>query len=448
MSLREKVYGLLPAPLQDVAATVEGHRLAKERYDGDFDRLRAAYEDRSGWTHGDVVAFRDDRLREVLQQAARTVPLYASAPEYRGLAEVETADDLRAFPVLSKDAVRELGDQLHADLPGVGISYGLTSGTTGSPLVVPKTLMATREQWAVWWRYRGWHGITRSTWSAHFGGRNLSPRGGRVWRIDRSQKRLLFSAFHTNDDHLDEVIDVLLRRQIPWLHGFPSVISLVAARVTERDLDGGDLGVRWITTGSENLGEHQNDLITRAFGIAPKEHYGAAEMAANASVCPEGRLHVDEDFSVTEVVNGEIVGTVLANAAFPLVRYACGDTAEIAGVDCGCGLPGRVLLDLDGRSDDLLELKDGSRLGRLGVVLKGCRDIRAGQFVQVTPGVAELHVVPGPGYDNHASAEIEAHVRQFVGDRLDLTIVTVTGLQRSRAGKVRTVVRSESESTQ
>lgn len=441
MSMRERAYGLLPAPMQDVAASIEGRRLANERYGGDFGEMLAGYVDRSSWSHDDVVAFRDARLRAVLKRAARTVPLYSSS-EYRGLDEVESAADLEAFPVLTKEAVRDHGDQLHARLPGVEVSYGRTSGTTGSPLVVPKTLASTREQWAVWWRYRGWHGISRSTWSGHFGGRNLAPRGGRVWRIDRSQKRLLFSAFHTNDEHLDEVIDLLASRQVPWLHGFPSVISLVAARLLERGIGGSELGVELITTGSENLGEHQRDLIARSFGFEPMEHYGASEMVANASNCPEGELHVDEDFSVLELVGSEIVGTALVNPAFPLVRYACGDTAELAETTCRCGLPGRVLVSLDGRSDDLLLLKDGSRLGRLGVVLRGCSGIRAGQFVQSRPGSAELHVVPGPGFSDGTTADIEAHVRAYVGDRLDLSVVATPALTRSSAGKVRLVVRS------
>lgn len=434
----ERLYYRLPPWLQDLALTAEGARVARRRYGGGFADVLAAYEDRSSWSQGDVEEFRDMRLRAVAARVATTVPHYAT-DAYKGLSEVEGMDDLSHFPTLTRDEVRSLGSRLHPRSPVADRRVTYTSGTTGANLAVPETRAAEHEQWAVWWRYRRWHGITRDTWSGYSSGQRFTRTGQRVWRVDRAQRRVLFSVFHTNPAQLDEVVDVLLRRQLPWLHGFPSAISLVASRVIHRGLVG-QLGVRWVTTGAESIQDHQQELVLQAFEVDPIQHYGQVEKVANASECPQGSLHVDEDFGALEVVDGEIVGTALANPAFPLIRYRMGDGAAIDERGCRCGRPGRILERLDGRLDDYLVLADGGRLGRLHSPFKGLDGVRSAQFVQRSPGQAELLIVPEPGFDDSDRENLRRRVVSYAEGGLDLTITEVPELTRTRGGKVRLVV--------
>lgn len=434
----ERWYHRLPPWVQDLAITVEGARIVRRRYGKPFAERLRAYEDRASWSRHDFEQYRDARLRSMAAYAAMNVPHYSTGA-YRGLDEIEGLDDLSHFPVLSRDEVRSLGDRLHPTEPIPGRAVALTSGTMGSPLEVPICPSAVQEQWAVWWRYRRWHGIERGTWCGHFGSRRLTRGDQRVWRVDRAQRRVMFSAFHTNPAQLDEMVDVLVRRRLPWLHGFPSVISLVAARVIDRGLTG-RLGVRWVTTGAENIQAHQRELILQAFEVDPIEHYGAAEKVANASQCPLGALHVDEDFGALEVVDGEVVGTALANPAFPLIRYRMGDGAAIGETECRCGRPGRILEGLDGRLDDYVVLADGGRLGRLDLPFKGLGGVRMAQFVQRSPGSAELLVVPEPGFGESDRERLRQRVLSYADGGLDLTITEVPEVTRTKGGKVRLVV--------
>jgi len=92
---------------------------------------------------------------------------------------------------------------------------------------------------------------------------------------------------------------------------------------------------RWVTVGAENLLAHQRHAIERMFGVTPRQHYGLAEGVANISECPQGTLHVDEDYSFVEFIPREhgfghrIVGTSLDNSAIPFLRYDTGDIATI-----------------------------------------------------------------------------------------------------------------------
>ena len=49
-----------------------------------------------------------------------------------------------------------------------------TSGTTGSGFNFPETREMEQKQWAVWWRFRKWHGINSSMWCGWFGGRLIA----------------------------------------------------------------------------------------------------------------------------------------------------------------------------------------------------------------------------------------------------------------------------------
>lgn len=443
-SRQERIYQLLPAGVQDVALSIEGARVARARYGRDFRDSARAYGSRSTASADVLATFRDQRLRTVLRDAVAHVPLYGSQ-EYAGLGDVETLEDLAAFPILRKADVRELGHALRSTAPPGPVVWMHTSGTSGAGLRFPTSRAACSEQWAVWWRYRERLGLTPEVWCGHFGGRNLvGEKDGRRWRIDRGQRRLLFSCYHTSDRDLDEVIEVLSRRRVRWIHGYPSFIALVAGRVLARgeSLQG---IVEWVTTGAENLTDAQRALFEEAFGVRAREHYGAAEAVANISECPSGSLHIDEDFSCVEVVDGEIVGTGFANAVMPLVRYGTDDSASLAGDQtCDCGFGGRVVGSIDGRLDDYLVLSDGSRLGRLGPAFKDAVTVEVAQFVQRDAGSARL-LLAGDLVSDADVAHVLHELELRTGGRLTVAVERVSDVTRTATGKARLVVRESTE---
>ena len=94
------------------------------------------------------------------------------------------------------------------------------------------------------------------------------------------------------------------------------------------------LDIKYVTIGSENLYDHQKDLILKAFNTIAYQHYGLTEGVANISQKKDGNLYVDEDFSVVEFIpkselSYSIIGTSLSNWAMPLIRYDTGDQAVI-----------------------------------------------------------------------------------------------------------------------
>lgn len=436
----ERVYRRLPISVQNLALSVEGWRISRSRYGRDFEAMLELLASRSSWSSTDLEAYRDARLRLQIQSAVAHCAFYDKEPYREASREPSFGlSDLPGLPLIDKSVVRgNLSDIVSREpLKKIWVH---TSGTTGAGLRFPTTEPATSEQWAVWWRYRNWHGIARNTWCAHFGGRNVASDAGRHWRIDYAQRRILFSAYHTNEAHLDEYIEALVERRPVWLHGYPSFISLVAHRVLESKVDLG-YSVKWVTTGSENLLEYQRVAIRKAFSVDAIQHYGLTEAVANLSQCKLGRLHIDEDFAVVEEVDSRLVGTSLSNPAFPLIRYETGDVGRMRSVPCPCGLPGRTMDDIDGRQEDYLELSDGTRLGRLDHILKDSLTVRSAQFVQERAGFAELLLVGGDDLTESDLDEIRTLLLDRVGGRLSITLKRVETLPLAEGSKHRLVIR-------
>jgi phenylacetate-CoA ligase len=447
----EALYLRLPVPLQHAACTFVGWRTSRTRYAGKFKSLLAEAEARTFWSMEEVRAYQTERLQTFIAHAVATVPFYRDRFEAAGLepAEVRSIEDLRALPILTKTEAQEHVDELISTaVPDEERAWIHTSGSTGGALRFPTTMTSVQEQWAVWWRYRRWHGIQRDTWCGYFGGRSVVPASQSdppFWRYNYAGRQILFSGYHMSPANLPSYVKELRRRRPPWLFGYPSLLSLLASYVLDTGVDLG-YPVSWITTGAESLLPHQVDAIGRAFGVRPLQHYGLTEAVANISECERGALHVDEDFAPLEFVpvsgnTYNLGGTNYSNPATPLLRYETQDLVTVEpDAACTCGRAGRVVESLDGRIEDYVVLEDGARIGRMDHVFKDMVNIKEAQIYQRSRGHMMIRVVRGRGYSIRDEEDLLREARKRVGDGMKIEVSYVEALPRTATGKLRLVV--------
>jgi phenylacetate-CoA ligase len=249
-----------------------------------------------------------------------------------------------------------------------------------------------------------------------------------------------------NAKNLSKYVDELRKRRLPWIHGYPSLLALLAAHMIDA---GWDLGydVKWVTVGAESLLPHQARIIEQAFGPKPLQHYGLTEGVANISQCELGALHVDEDYAAVEFVpegrggRHRIVGTNFTNPATPFIRYDTQDLVTIVDdASCSCGRPGRVIARIDGRREDYVVLRNGARLGRMDHIFKDMVNIHEAQIHQMQPGEITIRIVRGSAYGAEDEQALLRETAKRVGDETDVTLEYVNSLPRSSVGKLRFVV--------
>ncbi len=458
MKISEQIYEHLPVILQNMACSFIGRRITHERYGSDFTEILSGYVARLVASPAEVTAYAQGGALRFVRHATMNVPYYRRMVFDLGLSsnQLQSSSDISRLPILTKSQVQANLKAMRAEgVPGSAVLMHHTSGTTGTGLVFPSTYRAQQHQWAVWWRYRLALGITFDMWCGIFGGRLVVPRRQQkppFWRINRPGRRVIFSGYHLRPEWLAAYVDEIKRRRLIWLHGYPSHLTLLAQFVQEQGVQF-DSPIQFITTGAESLLEHQRQAISQAFGCPVRQHYGLAEASANVSECSYGTLHIDEDFSLVELLplpTGDglrLIGTNFTNPAFPLLRYDTGDIAYglHESNNCACGRGGRTLDRIDGRMEDVIVLKDGTRVGRLDHILKDMVQVKEAQFVQKAPGKLILRLVRGAEFSDETERVIRDESIHRLGQDLELTFEYRDQLPRTGTSKLRFVV-DESES--
>lgn len=442
-------YCRLPVALQNAALTAVGHYIRRTRYNGAYADLFREVVARESWSADQLRDFLNRRVSAFVQHAADSVPYYRDLFAREGIdpRSITSVDDLSALPLLDKHTVQDrLPEFISEAISKNQLLPNETSGSTGTGLKFYMTKQATREQWAVWWRHRLRHGITLGTPAAIFRGIALVPIDQDrppFWRWNGAESQLYVSGNHINEDTAGAIVDELNRRNVPWLHGNPSAISLFASLM----IDAGrhlDHPVRWITLGSEQVLDHQREKIETAFGVRPTQHYGVAEAVGNISEDPDGVLYVDEDFAAVEFLDtnepgvAAVAGTNLSNPAFPLLRYKAEDTVEVEGVRDQRGR--RRVESINGRTDDYVLLPNGSKIGRLDFLFKGQRNVRQAQIRQSRVGALTLRIVRGPSYSDEDEAKILSIARARISADTEIDFEYVNAIERTSRGKMRYVV--------
>ena len=449
----ESLYLKMPVAIQNALVSIEGWRIQKRRYDGEFFSL---FKEKNTWEQGEnkfyQLKHQKKRLKKFLTQAQKSKFWTKRYFEFGiDLSADDIISELSKLPVLTKPEVKENYSDIDLSSKGEWDTINChTSGTTGSGLIFPVAKSAECAQWATWWRYRFWHGIGFDTWCGYFGGRSLVSLGEKrppFWRINRPGHQIMFSAYHLSEQTASHYIEAINRYKVPWLHGYPSTLAYLAG--LKKDLALPDTpSVRVVTVGAESLLFHQKKMIESTFDVPVREHYGMAEGVANISECPEGCLHVDEDFSYVEFLKipqtknlYKIVGTNWTNPAFPLIRYDTGDIATIENKTCSCGRMGRVVSNIDGRKEDFVVLPSGAKVGRLDHIFKDMIKINAAQIFQPEEGMINLRIVPGKDYSiTKDEVALLSETRKRLGDEIKIIVEYMQELPHTQSGKLRFVV--------
>lgn len=341
-----------PAFLQRFLLNLNAWRLMKRRYGVGYGRLERRVFEREWFSRDDFTAHAAWRLQAIVQHAVHTVPYYRELFAGLGIqpAEIRRPDDLDRLPILRQSTVqRHRGEFISSEQHLMRCS----TVPTGTGFTFPLSLEGEREQWAVWWRCHARFGINRLTWSAHFSGSPIVPLDRDrppFWRVSRPERQVLFSGHHMTRARLPHYVEELNRRKPPWIQGDSSMLAVLASCLVEGSI-GLDFRPRIVTAVSEPLPDDQKALIEEAFGAPCRRHFGMTGWVGGISECPEGNLHVDEDFAHLELLpvgddgTCRIIGTGFANSAFPLIRYDTGVAAVPGPPDrrCSCGRVGRLV---------------------------------------------------------------------------------------------------------
>jgi phenylacetate-CoA ligase len=397
-------------------------------------------------------AVTDQLLTETLRAAVRRIP------RYRGVGTNFDASNVRhalvaQFPIIERrDLTERPADHYpHGSTPRPWTIVGRTSGTSGTPLQVFRSLKSVLWENAIVERHFRWSGYRPGMRRAFLRGDLVVPierAAPPYWFLNRYNNQLIVSSRHLREGCVDDIIAALTKFAPFMMEAYPSTAYELALLLEQRNTS---LRIPYLFTGSEPLYPHQRDLILARLATCVMDHYGMAERVAYATECEHGGLHVNSDYSYVEIVDdagnptdgeGYVVGTTFNNTLMPLVRYRMSDRTRWRREDCPCGRTYPMIEPVTGKYEDTLFGSQGQRISPSVVTFafKSLRGIKYSQVAQTGEGTWEIRVVPEESFSEAERNRLIENVRQLVDPGIHVVVREVAEIARTSAHKYRWIV--------
>jgi phenylacetate-CoA ligase len=283
--------------------------------------------------------------------------------------DIKSAEDFKKLPFTDKDDLRgayPLG--LCAVPQDEIVRIHSSSGTTGTPVIIPYTANDVND-WAVMFkRCYETAGVTKHD-KIH-----ITPGYG-LWTagigFQAGAELLGAMAIPMGPGNTDKQIKMMTDLGSTVLTATSSYALLLAEEIAKRGV-ADKIKLKKALIGSERWGEKMRKRIAAELGVELYDIYGLTEIygpGIGISCNHECGMHMWTDYLYYEIIDpktglevpegeiGELTITTLRKEGAPLIRYRTHDlTRELPG-ECKCGSEFPRIDTLIGRSDDMVKVK-------------------------------------------------------------------------------------------
>lgn len=447
-----RLYRHSPVLLQNAAISFKGLLSRVTRRSRRFSKVLAQIRARETLTVEGIRDFQCRELQFMIAHATRNVPYYRKLFEESGLSEsmIQSPDDLKKLPYLEKETVRTQASQfVPTNLKKWQLIRAGTSGSSGTPLQLYRTLDSVIYEHGYVWRQFAWAGGSLGNRIVALRGDVVVPSSQRTppfWRHNLAENALIMSSYHIAEDTIPLYLAAIRDFQPTLIYSYPSAVYPLAEHIVRRKLAGDFRSLNGVVTSSETLLPLQREVIEEAMGCRVFDWYGQGERVVFIGTCEHGSHHVFDDYGVTEFIpigdsTYELVGTGFTNYGMPLIRYKTGDLVELGNQDrCPCGQAFKVVASVEGRKEDMIELRSGKLVGRMDLIFKGLEGIREAQIIQQTFDDIVVRIVVDESFAEGTLRKINGNARVRLGDEVRVRIEIVDSIPRGTNGKFKAVV--------
>lgn len=405
------------------------------------------------WSRDQLQDYQRGQLEQLLRHARANTPFYARRLDilFRGDGSVDW-ERWHDLPILTRaDATLHRDAMLAKEVPK---AHGATrdsssSGTTGHPVTVRHTGLASAIWRAAYWRSHRWHGLDWGQASAQW----VDPREGKdladadqdtgPWGPPDDPASATGRAYRIS--RLEPVarrLEHLVRHNARYL-ATPANVAFAAALH-----EGGERPALHAILSSTTAVEAEHRITCKArFGADFHSVYSSIEVGQIAHSCGAGEgHHIAAEFALLEIVDdhgqpcptgvpGRVVITPFLNSAQPLIRYDQGDIGAL-GSPCSCGRTLPVLAEIRGRTISMFRYPDGRRdVPKVPDSLREELGAFTWQFVQTSLNDVVVRYVPERSPDVAAEQAVAGKVRFYLNGDFRITFERIAEVQLTSSGK-------------
>ena len=308
-------------------------------------------------------------IKERFKTLKQDSPFYAKKFEGIDLSTIQTQEDFESLPLSEKDDLRQAYPMGLCAVPQEEIvRIHSSSGTTGTPVIIPYTKQDV-EDWAVMFaRCYEMAGVTKEDVVQITPGYGLWTAG---MGFHAGCEKLGAMALPMGPGNTDKQLKMMEDMGSTVLCATSSYALLLAETIAERGIKD-KIKLRKGIIGSERWGEKMRARIADELGVELYDVYGLTEIygpGIGINCSESSAMHCWDDFLYFEIINpktgevvpdgtaGELVITTLRKQGAPLIRFRTHDLTRIIPEPCPCGSHFTRLDTILGRTDDMVKVK-------------------------------------------------------------------------------------------
>lgn len=314
-----------------------------------------------------------EQLERIQAQLERLMAVedgfYANKFKDIDISKIDSQEAFETLPFSDKADLREAYPLGLAAVPEEDIvRIHSSSGTTGTPVIIPYTAKDV-EDWAIMFaRCYETAGITKKDRI------QITPGYG-LWTagigFQAGAEKLGAMVVPMGPGNTDKQLRMMEDLKSTVLTATSSYALLLAEEIAKRGIKD-KICLKKGVIGSERWGEKMRKRIADELGVQLYDIYGLTECygpGIGISCDYDCGMHIWDDYLYCEIINpktgevlpdgelGELVITTLEKEGAPLIRFRTHDLTRFLPGECPCGSPYPRIDSILGRTDDMVKVK-------------------------------------------------------------------------------------------
>ena len=368
----------------------------------------------------------NERFLKIFRKAIVKSDFYNKLYKDHGitLRDINSLADITKLPVIDKKMIQDNPDRL-LTVPKFFTWESHTAGSTGTPLTVYWDYFSLLREQAYFYVYRRRRGFK-------YGNRLVSLRG-HLNRVLRELKiglsnTLYLSSYQINEQTIEYYYQRILTYKPVAIEGYPSSLYGLCCFIKDKNLH---LSIPVCFTSSETLFDFQRKLIEDVLNTKIYDNYGNTERTIFLAECIDHRGYFSQPgYSINEFRDDCVITTSLINSSFPLIRYKVNDVVSLAASPKLIDSELCIVDFINGRTEDNIIAKDGSRIGNLYHLFKELKNVKLAQILQHARGIITINIVPDGIFSEEEKTKLITKIDERIGlDNIDFTIASIDSSQ-------------------
>lgn len=366
--------------------------------------------------------------------------------------EFKSLEELNIIPILTKkDIANNKNDMISTKYNKKELISITTGGTTGTPLEFYFSEQSKYIRQGNWARWKIQSGVDYKYDKYCYIGRILNS--DEPWKY--TGNILHIASNKLTVENVKKIVQEMKKFHPVYIQGYASAVYIFATIIRTEKIDISGISIKSILTSSDTLFKEYREIIESVFKCKVFDHYGQNEDCVASTECEKhDGYHIHEESCYIEVIDidtgrtidnqvGKLIGTSLYSYAMPLIRYEIGDVGQVTNEVCSCGNQYKRIINFQGRIDDIIRLKDGTRIaaGSLNQPMKySNNEIIECQYIQEDLGNLKINIVPDINFSENTLKEFHKELEKLIGNSLKITFNVVENIPRQPNGKYKFII--------